>query len=186
MRKNNLKNRNILLGVTGSIAAYKSCELVRRLRESGAKVRVILTAAAEKFVGETTFLTLSQNPIIKELFCYSENWVPQHISLSQWAEILVIAPATANIIGKVASGIADEILSTTILSRKCPVLFAPAMNQNMFENSIVQKNIEKLKKLGYHFIEPEVGYLACGYEGKGRLANIEKIIRKISALLPKK
>lgn len=174
-----LKNVNIVLGVTGGIAAYKACDIVSRLKKLGANVDVIMTKSATEMVGPHTFQALSQNPVILDTFSTPRYWDIEHISLAQKADILLVAPATANIIGKVASGISDDMLSTTIMASTAKVVFAPAMNTKMYENKIVQENIEKLASLGYKFIEPASGRLACGDVGKGKLADVDEIIKFI-------
>lgn len=177
-----LKGKKILIGVTGGIAAYKAAEIVSQLSQKGADVKVIMTKAATEFVTPLTFQTLSHNPVYIEMFSgYEVN--PKHISLADEADLLLIAPATANIIGKIAHGIADDLLSTVVMSVKCPVLIAPAMNDNMYKNPIVQDNIKRLKKLGYKFIPPEKGHLACQKIAEGRLASIETIINSILRIL---
>jgi len=176
-------NKKVLLGITGSMAAYKACELVRRLKDGGAEIKVVMTQNALKFLGETTLLSLSGNKVVTDTFASGEEWVADHISLTRWADVVLIAPATANIIGKVSSGIANDILSTTILSARCKVVFAPAMNSAMYENAIVQENIARLRRLGYEFVEPEAGFLACGEEGIGRLADTNMIVEKLKAVL---
>ncbi len=176
-------DKRIVLGITGSIAAYKACELVRRLKDAGAEVKVVMTENASKFIGENTLLSLSGNKVVTNMFPSDEEWMPDHISLAGWADLILIAPATANILGKAASGIADDVLSTTILCARCKVVFAPAMNSAMYENPIVQENIAKLRRLGYEFVEPEAGFLACGEEGVGRLADISTILEKLKASL---
>ena len=178
-----LKDRNIVLGVTGGIAAYKSAELVRELVRAGAKVQVVMTRSAQAFVTPLTFQTLSGNPVITELFSLVEESEIGHISLADKAEVLVIAPATANIIGKIAGGIADDMLTTIVMATKAPVLVAPAMNVHMWENASCQENIQKLRSRGVRFIDPESGELACGYEGKGRLAEVSAIVEEIRAIL---
>lgn len=178
-----ISNSHVAVGVTASIAAYKSCDLVSKLRQEDAEVRVIMTPSATKLVGELTFSSLSGNPVLSDMFEGSSGLSPPHISVAEWADLLVVAPATANIIGKTVAGIADDLLSTTIIAVKCPIIFAPAMNSNMYESKIVQKNIKKLAEIGYHIVEPETGYLACGYEGKGRLASISTIMEKINKIL---
>ena len=178
-----LRNRRIVLGVTGGIAAYKAAELVRELVRAEAQVHVVMTQSAQAFITPLTFQTLSGNPVITELFSLIEESEIGHISLADKAEVLAIAPATANIIGKIAGGIADDMLSTIIMATKAPVLLAPAMNVHMWENPICQENIAKLRSRGYHFIDPETGELACGYEGKGRLAEVSAIVEEICALL---
>jgi phosphopantothenoylcysteine decarboxylase / phosphopantothenate---cysteine ligase len=182
-KDNQFKNAHVAIGVTGSIAAYKSCELVSRLKQNGAQVRIIMTRSARKLVGEITFSTLSGNPVASDMFPENTQFSMPHISISDWADIVVIAPATANIIGKTAAGIADDLLSTILMAANCPLIFAPAMNSKMFENRVLQHNLQKLKDLGYFIIGPESGYLACGYEGKGRLASIETILENIQNIL---
>jgi phosphopantothenoylcysteine decarboxylase/phosphopantothenate--cysteine ligase len=170
-----LKGKKILLGVTGSIAAYKAAEMVSLLKKKGAEVFVIMTESATKFVQPLTFSTLSRNPVIDNLFSTNDKIVVKHISLAEWADLILIAPATANIIGKIANGIADDMLTTTVMAFKAKVIFAPAMNKNMISNPLYQQNVEKLTALGYEFIDSEYGRLACGETGEGRLANIEDI-----------
>lgn len=181
-----LKNRNIILGVTGSIACYKAVEIASRLKKEGANVYVVMTEAATKFVSPLTFRTITANPVRYELFPKDQEVHIPHISLTESADIMVIAPADANIIAKAASGIADDLLSTMLVAVNTPVLFAPAMNVRMYENRIVQENIKKLKSFGYKFVEPEEGILACGKEGKGRLAEVEKIVEEVKNLLVEK
>jgi len=178
-----LKDRNIVLGVTGGIAAYKAAELARELVRAGAKVHVVMTRSAQAFVTPLTFQTLSGNPVITELFSLIEESEIGHIALADKAEVLVIAPATANMIGKIAGGIADDMLTTIVMATKAPVLVAPAMNVHMWENASCQENIQKLRSRGVHFIDPESGELACGYEGKGRLAEVSAIVEEIRAIL---
>ena len=176
-----LKDKVVVVGVCGGIAAYKVADLVSRLKKQGAHVHVIMTRSATSFVAPLTFQVLSQNYVVEDMFDRPYSWEIEHISLAQKADIFVIAPATANIIGKVAGGIADDMLSTTIMATRSPVIFAPAMNCNMFENPVVQKNITYLKSLGYMFVEPQVGRLACGDVGKGKMAENDDIIDKITA-----
>ena len=171
--------KNIVIGITGGISAYKIPFLVRELKKKGENVFVIMTESATKFVTPLTLQTLSENPVRIGMFDLSDDWKVEHISLADKADIIAVAPATANIIGEVASGIANCLLSTTIMATRAPVLFAPAMNVNMYENPIVQENIKKLNKLGYHFVGPEEGELACKVKGKGRLADTQKIIKAI-------
>ena len=175
-----LKGKTVVLGICGGIAAYKACEIVSRLNKLGANVRVMMTKSACEFVTPLTLQTLSKNPVVASMFNTHEKWEIEHISLAASADLMLIAPATANIIGKVASGIADDIVSTTIMATKAKVIFAPAMNSNMYENPITQANIKKLSDLGYGFIEPDCGMLACGTSGKGRLAEIDKIISAVT------
>ncbi len=178
-----LNGKTILLGVTGGIAVYKSVELLRLLTKAGANVHVVMTKAATEFVTPLTFQTLSCNPVHTELFNLIQEQEIGHISLADRAEIVLIAPATANIIGKIAGGIADDLLTTTIMATKAPVLIAPAMNVNMYQNPIYKENEARLRELGYHFVDAETGSLACGWEGNGRLAKPERIFDRASALL---
>ena len=165
-----LKNKNIVVGVSGGIAAYKVVDVVSRLKKQNANVEVIMTRNAIEFVSPLTFQTLSLSPVYMEMFKEPKNYDVEHISLAEKADIFLIAPATANVIGKIANGIADDMLTTTIMATKAKVIFAPSMNTNMYLNPIVQKNIDYLKKLGYEFIEPGTGLLACQTYGPGRLA----------------
>ncbi|MCL4467873.1 MAG: bifunctional phosphopantothenoylcysteine decarboxylase/phosphopantothenate--cysteine ligase CoaBC [Deltaproteobacteria bacterium] len=181
-----LENKNILLGVTGGIAAYKSLELVRLLTKQNAVVNVVMTEHAEKFIGRMSFQALSGNPVLADTFDLASGVEIKHISLPDDASLAVVAPATANFIGKVAHGIADDLLTTMMLAMTKPVLIAPSMNVHMYENRIVRDNIARLKQYGYHFIEPNEGWLACGYEGKGRLAEPDQIVEEIELLLTKK
>ncbi len=167
--------KNIVLGVCGSIAAYKSAEIIRGLKKNNWDVQVILTKEATHFITPLTLSMLSGRPVYTEMFDIKD-FEEDHISISEFADIILVAPATANIIGKVASGICDDLLTCVICAFKGPVVFAPAMNDNMWMNKIVQENVEKLKKFGYHFIPPEKGLLASGKEGIGRLAETGKII----------
>lgn len=170
--------KNIVVGVCGSIAAYKVVSLIRKLQDNGWNVKVIMTRSARKFISPLTFETISKNQVYTDMFKRSE-WEISHISLSEFGRIILIVPATANIIGKVACGIADDLLSSTIMAGSGKVIFAPAMNVRMWENPIVKENVEKLKRHGYIFIEPETGKLANGTTGKGRLAGTEKIIETV-------
>ncbi|MCJ7494025.1 MAG: bifunctional phosphopantothenoylcysteine decarboxylase/phosphopantothenate--cysteine ligase CoaBC [Deltaproteobacteria bacterium] len=180
------KGRKIILGVTGGIAAYKAAELLRELVKAQAEVHVVMTRNAQAFIAPLTFQTLSGNPVTTELFNLMAESEIGHIALADRAEVLVIAPATANIIGKIAGGIADDMLTTIVMATQAPVLLAPAMNVHMWENPICQENIQRLRSRGYHFIDPEAGELACGYEGKGRLAEIPAIVEEIRVLLSPK
>ena len=165
---------NIVLGVTGSIAAYKAADIISRLKKLGHNIDVILTESGSKIITPLTLQTLSKNKVYMDMF---EEITPQevkHISLAEKADLVLIAPATANIIGKIAHGIADDFLSTA--ANQAPIYIAPAMNTNMYENPIVQENIEKLKSLGYQFIEPKESMLACGTLGKGALADVDVIV----------
>ena len=172
---------NIVLGVTGSISAYKAADITSRLAKKGHDVHIILTEGGSKFITPLTLQTLSKNKVHGEFF---EEGIPKevkHIDLAQGSDVVVIAPASANIIGKIAAGIADDLLSATVMAAAgaTPVYLAPAMNTNMYENPIVQENIEKLRSLGYRFIEPKESLLACGVTGKGALADVEDIVRII-------
>ena len=162
--------RTIVLGVTGSIAAYKACELVRLFMKNGDDVRVVMTDHAKEFVTPLTFRTLSRNPVENAMFADPLDWKPGHISLADAANVLVVAPATANIIAKMANGIADDLLSSVALATKAPIVVAPAMNTGMWENAATQANIETLKKRGVRFVEVGDGELACGTSGPGRMA----------------
>jgi phosphopantothenoylcysteine decarboxylase/phosphopantothenate--cysteine ligase len=181
-----VKDKEVVLGITGGIAAYKSAELVRQIIKEGGNVHVIMTRSAQEFISPLTFQTLTGNPVTTELFTLYQEKEIGHIALADRAHILVVSPATANIIGKVAAGIADDILATVIMATKAPVVFAPAMNVMMWENPIVQQNIKHLSKMGYHFIDPEMGELACGFQGKGRLAGLDAIMDEIIAILSPK
>ena len=183
---------HVVLGVTGSIAVYKSLELCRRLRAGqgrtgpgGARISVVMTDAAQKLVTPLAFETVAREPVNTDMWCRRSNIEDvegkqiEHIDLAQSADLLLIAPATANIIGKVAGGIADDLLSTVIMATRAPVFFAPAMNDRMWANPVVQQNVARLKELGYAFVEPESGSLACGDEGPGRLASVETICEAV-------
>jgi phosphopantothenoylcysteine decarboxylase / phosphopantothenate---cysteine ligase len=174
-----MQNKNVLLAVTGGIAAYKACALTSKLTQQGANVKVIMTESATKFVSPLTFQALSRNPVYTDTFDEKDPEKIAHIDLADWADIFLLAPATANIIGKISSGIADDIVSTIILATKADVYIAPAMNVNMYEHPAVIKNMQILADFGYHFIEPGAGYLACGWVGKGRLEEPETIINVI-------
>ena len=170
----------VVIGVTGGIAVYKALDVISALRKKDIEVHVIMTESASKFVNPLTFQSISQNMVVTDMFAEPKAWEIQHISLAQKADLMLIAPATANIIGKVANGIADDMLSTTIMAAsKAKVIFAPAMNTNMYQNRIVQGNIEKLKSYGYEFIEPSSGRLACGDIGIGKLADVNTIVERV-------
>jgi phosphopantothenoylcysteine decarboxylase/phosphopantothenate--cysteine ligase len=164
-----MKEKVIVLGVTGGIAAYKAAELVRLLVTAGAEVHIIMTNAAQQFVAPLTFQTISRNPVHSDLFNLIEEQEIGHISLAERADLFLVAPATANFVGKLASGIADDLLTTTVMATKAPVLIAPAMNTAMYQNPIYRENEEKLRSYGYHFVPPATGMLACGWEGEGKL-----------------
>lgn len=178
-----LQGKKIILGVTGGIAAYKSAFLLSRLKKLQADVWVVMTKAATSFITPLTLQTLSKNKVYIDLFDNSSSFIPEHISLNEDADLILVAPATANTISKVSLGIADNLLTTLILSSKAQKIFAPAMNENMYHNPIFQENLRKLRKMGYLFIEPEHGRLACDKEGKGRMADIDKIIEEVKQIL---
>ena len=178
-----LTGREIVLGVTGGIAAYKSAEIVSRLRHLGARVHVIMTRNATEFVSPLTFQTLSANPVVTDIFAAPEYWNVEHVALARLAEVFVIAPATANILAKMACGIADDMLSTTVLATKAPILAAPAMNTGMWTAAATQANISLLRERGVQFIGPDSGILACGDEGAGRMSEPEDIVAEIDRIL---
>lgn len=181
-----LTGRKIVLGVTGGIAAYKSAEIVSRLRHLGATVHVIMTQNATEFVTPLTFQTLSANQVVTDTFAAPEYWNVEHVALAKLAEVFVIAPATANILAKMANGIADDMLSTTVLATKAPVLAAPAMNTGMWTAEATKKNVETLKERGVRMIGPDSGILACGDEGAGRMSEPETIVEEICRILTRK
>lgn len=181
-----LSGKTIILGVTGGIAAYKAAEICSTLVKSGATVHVIMTEHATHFVGPLTFRALTGNQVITGLWDEPSECEISHVSLPDKADVLLVVPATANILGKVASGIADDMLSTTIMATRAPVIFAPAMNFKMWENPVTKANVERLESLGYKFVNPEIGRLACGEEGIGRLASITKIIDAVVECLERK
>ena len=172
------KDKNILLGITGGIAAYKICTLIRDFKTSGANVKVVCTPNSLNFVTKLTMQNLSQNDVFVEEFDIKD-WKPEHISLADWADVMVIAPATANTISKIATGIADNLLTSIACAFSKQMFIAPAMNCHMWENPNVQENILKLKTQGVEFIDPESGFLACGYLGKGRLCSLDKILNAV-------
>jgi phosphopantothenoylcysteine decarboxylase/phosphopantothenate--cysteine ligase len=181
-----LKGKVIVLGVTGGIAAYKAVELLRLLTKAGAAVHVIMTRSAMEFVTPLTFQTLSMNPVHTELFNLISEREIGHIALADRADLFIVAPATANVIGKLANGIADDLISTTVMATKAPVLIAPAMNVNMYQNPIYKENEARLKNHGYLFVEPARGMLACGWEGEGKLQEPQAIFESaVAALAPK-
>lgn len=177
------QQKTVVIGVSGGVAVYKALDVISRLRKANINVHVIMTKAATEFVTPLSFQSLSQNMVIHNMFEEPRAWEIQHISLAKKADLLLIAPATANIMGKVANGIADDMLSTTIMATKAPVMFAPAMNTNMYNNPIVQENMRKLKAYGYDFIEPASGRLACGDVGDGKLADTELIAERVISAL---
>ncbi len=171
-----LEGKRILLGVTGGIAAYKAVEAVSRFRKAGAEVRVVMTREATEFVTELTFREISGNPVTVDMWAPVQHWNVAHIALAEWADAALVAPATANVLAKAALGVADDMLTTTLLAVTAPIFFAPAMNCNMFAHPAVQQNIKTLEARGAHIIAPGTGKLACGVEGPGRLAEPEEIV----------
>lgn len=181
-----LTGKCVVVGVTGGIAAYKACEVVSRLKKLNADVRVIMTRNATEFVQPLTFQSLSHNPVSVDTFANIQTWEIEHIALAQRADLFIIAPATANIIGKLACGIADDMLSTTVMATRAPVLIAPAMNTAMLENPATQQNIRTLESRGMRMIAPGVGMLACGTSGAGRMSEPEQIVAAaVEALRPR-
>ncbi|MDZ7263910.1 MAG: bifunctional phosphopantothenoylcysteine decarboxylase/phosphopantothenate--cysteine ligase CoaBC [candidate division KSB1 bacterium] len=175
--------KKILLGITGGIAAYKSCELIRELKRQHAEIRVVLTAAARQFVTPLTLATLAENPVLGEMFGEEYATTTIHIEAARWADVVLICPATANTIGKIANGLADNLLTTLIMATTAPVVFCPAMNKEMIGNPLYLSNVEKLQQLGYHFVAAGEGELACGEFGIGRLADTHRIINKLRRVL---
>ena len=170
--------KQIVLGVCGSIAAYKAADLIRRLQEHNCTVTVIMTKEAQQFITPLTLASLSGQDVHSDMFA-GDSWQMAHIALGKGADAVIVAPATANMIGKVANGIADDLLSTFLLTTKSKIFMAPAMNDDMYANTIVQENCAKLKKHGIKFIEPTKGKLACGVVGVGHLADIEEIVKAV-------
>ena len=177
------ERKTVVLGVTGGIAVYKALDIVSLLKKSDIDVHVIMSKSATEFVTPLSFQSLSQNYVVVDMFDEPKVWEIQHISLAKKADLMLIAPATANIIGKVANGIADDMLSTTIMATKAPVVFAPAMNSNMYQNPIVVDNMKKLESYGYEFIKPASGRLACGDIGEGKLQDTKLIVEAIKSKL---
>ncbi len=180
------KNLRVVLGVTGSIAAYKAAELVRRIVTRGWEVRVIMTAAARRFVTELTFQTLSRNPVATDLFQEVTEWVPGHLSLAEWADRFVIAPCTANVMAKLAHGLADDLLTCTALATRAPILLAPAMNEAMWLHPATRDNVRILRRRGVHVLEVARGELACGREGRGRMAEPETILEALASRITRR
>ena len=175
--------KTIVVGVTGSIAACKSADLVSHLRKAGATVFVVMTSAAERFITPLTLRSLSRNPVTRDLWEEGRGWQPGHIELADKADLLLVAPATADILAKFTHGLADDELTSLYLACQAPVLLAPAMNGKMYNHPATQANLATLRDRGHHFIGPEEGMLACGYEGLGRLWPVEKIAQKALSLL---
>ena len=168
-------SRKIVIGVTGSIAAYKACELIRLFVKNGDEVTVVMTKAAMEFVAPLTFQTLSRNPVFVDQFAPPVSWKPEHISLAEAADLVVVAPATANTIAKMRYGLADNLLTATLLATRAPIVVAPAMNTGMWESPVTQENIAALRARGVTVVDPEDGELACGVKGKGRMMEPEAI-----------
>lgn len=181
-----LKGKKILVGITGGIAAYKIASLVRLLVKEGAEVKVIMTDHAKNFITPITLATLSKNPVLSQFYNPSDGDWNSHIDLGIWADLFIIAPATANTIAKMAGGIADNLLLTTYLSARCPVMIAPSMDRDMLKHPSTVINLETLKAFGNIIIEPETGELASGLEGKGRMPEPEDIVKEIKSILAKK
>jgi phosphopantothenoylcysteine decarboxylase / phosphopantothenate---cysteine ligase len=170
--------KEIILGVTGSVAIYKACEIVRSLKERSFSVSVVMTREAQDFIRPVLFQSVSGNKVYTDMFESTGEWDIEHIALAEKASAVVVAPATANIIGKIAAGICDDLLTCVVCATKAPVLICPAMNAAMYQNKIVRENCRKLKSLGYSFVEPREGRLACGKIGVGCLAEVEKIVKE--------
>ena len=180
------EEQTVVLGVTGGIAAYKAADLASKLVQSGITVKTIMTYSAAEFITPLTFRNLTGQPVVMDMFDLESEYSVEHVALAEAADVVVIAPATANIIAKIACGIADDSLTCTILATEAPVVVAPSMNDNMYKNPITQENIEKLKTRGFIIVEPEFGRLASGKIGQGRLADLEKIIEVVKATLDNK
>jgi len=170
------KGKKIILGVTGSIAAFKAADIASQLSQQGCDVNVIMTEEAEHFITPLTMQMLSSNKVYRGMFEVADAWAVEHVSLADSADLILIAPATANVIAKLASGLCDDLLTCTVLASRAPVLLAPAMNDAMYQHKVTQANIERLKKLGYYFIGPVKGRLACGKVGLGRMSGVEDIV----------
>lgn len=177
------EKKRIILGVTASIAIYKACEILRRLKKNGFAVSVVMTAEAQELIKPVVFQSLSGNRVYYGLFDRPQVWDVEHVGLAESADLILIAPATANIIAKVSAGICDDLLSCVVCASQVPVLIAPAMNESMFNNKITQDNIKKLKALGYKFVNPGKGELVCGREGFGCLAEVESIVKEVKSIL---
>ena len=175
--------KHIVLGVTGSIAAYKAAELVRLMIKKNWEVSVVMTQAATRFIGELTFRALTRRPVVLDMFQETEVWRPTHISLADWADVLVIAPCTANVMAKLAHGLADDALSATALACQAPLVVAPAMNEKMWDHLATRENLRLLKSRGAVVVDVEQGDLACGCEGRGRLASLDAIIKAVEQCL---
>ncbi len=179
----NLSGKTIAVGVSGSIAAYKSADLVSELRHAGAEVFVVMTESATRFISSLTLGTLSRNPVLVSMWEEERGWQPGHIELADRADVLLVAPATANQIGNYANGCAPDVLSSIYLATRAQVVLAPAMNGKMYQHPVTEENLSKLRGHGVTIIEPETGELACGYEGVGRMASIETVLRVVNGCL---
>ncbi len=178
-----MRKKNIILGVTASIAIYKACDVIRRLQGDNFCLSVVMTKNATQLVSPQVFACLADGRVYWDEFVNPSDYEIEHISLAKSANLVLIVPATANIIGKIASGVADDLLTTTVMATRAPVLLAPAMNENMYKNKIVQANIRQLNSLGYKFIGPVRGKLTCGDEGIGHLAEVETIVKEVKRVL---
>ena len=177
------KTATVVLGITGSIAAYRACDIISALRQEGVQVQAILTKEGQEFITPLSVQTLSRNKVITDMFDLPEKWDPVHTSIADKADLILIAPATANVIGKLAGGICDDLLTCVVFATEAPVLIAPAMNDKMYRNRIVQDNIAKLKKAGYKFVGPIKGHLACGHVDMGHIAETSQIVGEAKRLL---
>lgn len=178
-----MKDREIVIGVCGGVSAYKTAALTSSLVQSGAKVTVVLTESAKRFIGPATFEALTGRPVYSDLFDPKEHFIGEHIGLARRAELIVVAPTTAQTIARLAHGFADDLLTTLVLARTCPLLLAPAMNAEMWSKPAVQRNISQLREDGVHFAEPGAGWLSCRVQGTGRMAEPAEIERQIATLL---
>jgi len=181
-----MADHHVLLGITGSIAAYKGAELLRRMQEKGWEVSVVMTRAATKFVGELTFRTLSRRPVAVDMFEEKTEWRPEHISLSERADVFLVAPCTANVMAKLAHGLADDLLCCTALACTAPLVLAPAMNEKMWDDPATQQNVKTLAGRAVRIVDVGTGDLACGYQGRGRMASVESIIRVVAEELDRR
>ena len=177
------EKKKIILGVTGSIAAYKAADLASRFVQKGHQVFVVMTPEAERFIAPLTLQAITRNKVGRDMFEAPEAWDIEHVALADSADLVVIAPATANVIGKLAAGLCDDLLTCAVTATKAPVLIAPAMNEGMYTHKAVQRNVETLKKMGYRFVGPDKGRLACGKTGVGRMSDVEAIVRAAGELL---
>lgn len=178
-----MAGKKVLVGVTASIAAYKSCDIINSLRKSRYEVKVVMSPDATHFITPLTLATLSSNEVITDMFEPPVKWGVLHVSLAEWADLVLIAPASADMISRLACGSANCVLSAAVLSSKAKILIAPAMNEKMYKHKAVQENIARLKKFGYKFVGPKKGRLACGYEGMGHIADVEDIVKTVKVLL---